>query len=155
MKSSATSDTNIYSTHRHPFIHGPAVNSICGWLAEHGCSRSCISSPIRRLCRSNYVSVVHKPVATCYPNSLDSHFPWHDPLPLFSVQEQGLPWPWRQQQQSASTTVVVVVMIWLSWCMGRVVPSPGSRLPASSPESHTAYLAWMRCMDGVLNRRGV
>ncbi|KAL7899200.1 hypothetical protein HDV64DRAFT_247880 [Trichoderma sp. TUCIM 5745] len=95
----------IYSTHRHPFIHDPAVNSTSGWLAEHGCSRLCTSSPIRRLCRSNYVSVVHKPVATCYPNSLGSDSPWHDPLPLLQSKNKacrGLGsrsvrvqlWPW-------------------------------------------------------------
>jgi hypothetical protein len=89
MKSPIDSETYIYSTHRHQFIHDPAIHSTSGWLAEHGCSRSCISSPIRRLCRSNYVSVVHKPVATCYPNSLDSYFPWHDPLPLLQFKNKA------------------------------------------------------------------
>lgn len=51
--------------------------------------------------------------------------------------------------------MAVVVIIWLSWCMGRVVPGLCSRLPAPSPESHTAYLAWVRCRDEMLNRRGV
>lgn len=87
MKSPATPDTYIYIP--LTAIHDPAAHSTCSWLAEHGCSRSCTSSPIRRLCRSNYVSVVHKPVATCYPNSLDSHFPWHDPLPLLLFKNKA------------------------------------------------------------------
>lgn len=108
MKTPITPDTYIYSHSPpsiHPFIHDPATNSTSGWLAEHGYSRSCSSSPIRRLCRSNYVSVVHKPVATCYLSSLDSHFPWHDPLPLLLFK--------REAGGGGSSSVRVQLWLWL------------------------------------------
>ncbi|PTB80316.1 hypothetical protein M440DRAFT_1121967 [Trichoderma longibrachiatum ATCC 18648] len=64
----------ICSTHRPPFSR--KINDYYSYdlplSAEHRHSRSRTSELIRRrLCRSNYVFVVHKLVATCYPSALD------------------------------------------------------------------------------------
>ncbi|KAL6883904.1 hypothetical protein HDV57DRAFT_433367 [Trichoderma longibrachiatum] len=82
----------ICSTHRPPFSR--KINDYNSYdlplSAEHRHSRSRTSELIRRrLCRSNYVFVVHKLVATCYPSALDSRSLWHDLYRSALVDETG------------------------------------------------------------------